>query len=437
MKNNFIKNLFDILNKKYNYAVLRGYQELPDNFTGHDIDILVDKNQFGKIKKDLASLILHFSYKLLMINENERFVTVVIAKRVGNGLEYLYLDFFFNFSLFGVNLIDAPGVLARKEFNGRIYHVALVDEFLEKYLNTRLLNQSYPDKYKHVLDAVQSEHSAELKKSLAKIFNKQFNNLDTCSQVSGSKLLRTALFSSLSRHPLQQLISSLKFIFFYIRSWLKPNGFSMSLTGPDGSGKTTVLTSVEDSLSNIYREVALYHFRPTVIPRIAELFNKVGLKKEVDTQYDKPHRGGKTGKVSSLIRLTYYLVDYITGYFIVVKPILFRRGVVIFDRYFTDVMSDSRRSRIGLDYKWVFPFRKLVPKMNYSFIIFVEPEEILKRKQELTREQIDTIYGKLNYICKGDRSFVRINNDSAPELATNAIIDHILINQNEKYKQYL
>lgn len=433
----FVKQFFNILNEKYDYAVLRGYQELPDDFTGHDIDILVYKNQFGKIKKVLASLILHFDYKLLMINENERFVTVVIAKRVGNDLEYLYLDFFFNFSLFGVNLIDAADVLARKEFNGRIYHVALVDEFLEKYLNTRLLNQAYPDKYKHVLDAVQFEHSVELKKSLAKIFNKKFNNLDTCSQVSGSELLCTALFSSLCRHPLQQFISSLKFIFFYIKSWLKPNGFSMSLTGPDGSGKTTVLTSVEDSFSNIYREVALHHFRPTVIPRIADLFNKVGLIKEVDTQYDKPHRGGKTGKVSSLIRLAYYLVDYIAGYFIVVKPVLFRRGVVIFDRYFTDVMSDSRRSRIGLHYKWVFPLRKLVPKINYSFIIFVKPEEILKRKQELTLEQIDKIYEKLNYICKWDRNYIRINNDSAPELAINAIIDYVLINQNEKYKKFL
>lgn len=437
MINVFVKEFFIILNEQYNYAVLRGYHELPDYFTGHDIDILVDKNQFGKIKKSLTSLILHFDYKLLMVNENERFVTVIIAKRIGNDVEYLYLDFFFNFSLFGVNLIDAYDVLARKEFNGRIYHVALVDEFLEKYLNTRLLNQPYPDKYKHVLDTVQSEHITELKQSLGKVFNQQFDNLDICSQTRGSKLLRTAFISSLFRNPLQQLISSLKFVFFYIKSWLKPNGFSMSLTGPDGSGKTTVLTSVEDSFSSIYRDVALHHFRPTVIPRIAELFNKVGLKKEVDVQYDQPHRGGETGKISSLIRLAYYLVDYIIGYFILVKPVLFRRGVVIFDRYFTDVMSDSRRSRIGLHYKWVFPFRKLVPKMNYSFIIFVEPGEILKRKQELTRDQIDTIYEKLNYICKGDQHYVRINNDSAPEFAANAIIDHILINQNEKYKKYL
>ena len=437
MINAFVREFFNILNEQYNYAVLRGYHELPDNFTGHDIDILVDKNQFGKIKKDIASLILHFDYKLLMVNENERFVTVVIAKRIGNDVKYLYLDFFFNFSLFGVNLNDASDVLARKEFNGRVYHVALVDEFLEKYLNTKLLNQPYPEKYKRVLHAVQSEHSAELQQSLAKVFNQQFDNIDTCSQVSGKKLLRAALFSSLYRHPLQQSSLSLKFVFFYIKSWLKPNGFSMSLTGPDGSGKTTVLTSVEDSFSSIYREVVLHHFRPTVIPRIAELFKKVGLKKEVDIKYDKPYRAGETGKVSSLIRLAYYLVDYITGYFLVVKPVLFRRGVVIFDRYFTDVMSDSRRSRIGLHYKWIFPFRKLVPKINYSFIIFVEPEEILKRKQELTRVQIDTIYEKLNYICKGDQHYVRINNDSAPELAANAIIDYVLINQNEKYKDCL
>lgn len=437
MKNLFIKDLFDTLNENFNYAVLRSFKELPADFTGHDIDILVSKDQFTEIKNNLASLIVKYDYKLLMVNENERFVTFIIAKRIGNDVEFLYLDFFFNFSLFGVNLIDASDVLARKEFNGRIYHVTLVDEFLEKYLNTRLLNQTYPDKYKHIVDAVQSERNEELKQTLANVFSMELNSLDACSQVSGRKLLSTAFFSSLSRQPIQQLLLSLKFVFFYIKSWLKPNGFSMSLTGPDGSGKTTVLTSVESVFSNIYREIALHHFRPTVIPRIAELFNKVGLKKDVDVEYDKPHRGGETGKISSLIRLAYYLVDYISGYFLVVKPVLFRRGVVIFDRYFTDVMSDSRRSRIGLHYKWVFPFRRLVPKIDYSFIIFVEPEEILKRKQELTRVQIDTIYEKLNYICNGDKHYVRINNDSAPELAVNAIIDHVLTNQNEKYKKYL
>ena len=226
------------------------------------------------------------------------------------------------------------------------------------------------------------------------------------------------------------------FVYYYIKEKIFPSGFSFSMTGPDGSGKTTLLTQLEDTFSKIYREVELHHFRPTVIPRIAELFKKSGLKKEVDENYDKPHRGGKTGKLSSWFRLFYYILDYIIGYYKIVKPVLFRRGVIIFDRYYTDIISDSKRSRIYLNYKTIFSLRVLVPKMNYNFIISVEPEKILQRKQELTREQIDDIYEKLEYICANDSSYTLINNDNNPQIAVNEIIDFILTKQDLKYRKF-
>jgi len=435
--NSFVKELFSVLNDNYNYAVLRGYEELPEKFAGHDIDIIVDKKQFSNIKRSLSSLINDYNFKIIMINESDRFVTIVIAVRIESKIEYLYLDFFFNFSLFGIVFRSGLDVLKEKKFNGRVYHVSVVDEFLEKYLNTCLLGESYPEKYSHVFDSAQDEHIDKLTITLSSVFNSRFSKVKDISTVSRKKLLFTALVSSLRRAPIEQFNSSLCFLYLYIRCWLKPNGFSFSLTGPDGSGKTTVLNSVEGSLANIFREVNLFHFRPSVIPRIAEVLKNIGLKREVDVDYSKPHRGGEVGKISSFVRLSYYVFDYIVGYFLVVRPALFKRHVVIFDRYFTDVMSDSLRSRIGINYKIIFLFRKIVPKMNYNFFIFVEPQEILNRKQELTREQINVIYDKLNYICNNDPSYVIIDNNSSPENAVNDIIDYIFDHQHKKYERKL
>ena len=432
----FLIKLFKILNTKYNYSILRGYEELPINFKSHDIDILIEKKDFILLKHELINLLESSNFKLLMVNENERFNTFIIAKREENLLEFLYLDFFFNYSLYGVHLLDASTILQRKVFNGKIYHVNIVDEFLEKFLNTSLLNSSYPKKYHHILDEIKKNHHQEIQTTLVNIFNDKTITIEKVQKTSGKKLLKKVFLKNILNSPIKQIKLSSQFIYFYIKGRIKPNGFSLTITGPDGSGKTTILNYVEEIFLKIYREVEIHHFRPTVIPRIAELFNKAGLKKEVDVNYDKPHRGAKTGTISSWVRLLYYISDYIIGYYKVVKPVLFRRGIVIFDRYYTDIISDSKRSRIYINYKTIFNFRKIVPKLDYNFIIFVEPNKILERKQELTTKQINEIYEKLNFICNKDRRYIKIDNNQTPDIAINSILDYILEAQHEKLQKF-
>ena len=94
----FVIGLFNLLNANYNYAVLRSFGELPEHFSSHDIDILVDKKEFNNLKKELYKIIKGFNYQLLMVNTNERFITFIIAKQIEGELEYLYLDFFFLFT---------------------------------------------------------------------------------------------------------------------------------------------------------------------------------------------------------------------------------------------------------------------------------------------------------------------------------------------------
>jgi len=432
----FMTSFFDLLNAKYNYAVLRGYEELPDKFSSHDVDILINKSDYKLLKDDLKNLFDDFGFQLLLVNENERFHTIVIAKQIDNEIQFLYIDFFFNYSLFGVELLEADTVLKRKLFNEKVYHVSLMDEFIEKYLNTSLLNKKYPLKYKHIYEKINDENKEEVTTQLHHIFGDKSLSIDSLQKLSGKTLLTKALFSNMKKKPLGQISLSIQFLYYYLKGKMYPNGFSFSMTGPDGSGKTTLLTQLEDMFSNIYREVELHHFRPTVIPRIAELFKKSGLKKEVDENYDKPHRGGKTGKLSSWFRLFYYILDYVIGYYKIVKPVLFRRGVIIFDRYYTDIISDSKRSRIYLNYKTIFKLKFLVPNMDYNFIISVNPERILERKHELTREQINDIYEKLEYISMKDKSYKVINNDNDPQIAVNEIIDFILTKQDSKYRKF-
>ena len=136
------------------------------------------------------------------------------------------------------------------------------------------------------------------------------------------------------------------------------------------------------------------------------LSRSAGIKKEVDRNYSNPHRGGKTGKLNSFVRLCYYSLDYIIGYFVKVKSVTRITRVVVFDRYYTDIICDSRRSRIYLGPKFLYWWGKLfIPTLDYNILLTASSETILARKRELDEEGIKTINAKIDYLADKKGAF--------------------------------
>ena len=160
--------------------------------------------------------------------------------------------------------------------------------------------------------------------------------------------------------------------------------------------------------------------------------HSAGLKKEVDRDYSRPHRGGETGAFSSFVRLLYYSLDYIVGYFVKVKTVTRITRVVIFDRYYTDIICDSRRSRIYLNYKFLYRFGKLfIPSLDYNILLTAETDTILSRKKELDEEGIRTINEKIDYLAN-KKGYKKILNEQTPEIAVSGILNYIFDNQHRK-----
>lgn len=87
-----------------------------------------------------------------------------------------------------------------------------------------------------------------------------------------------------------------------------------------------------ENLGDVFRKAhTYYHFRPTLFGNLGEVAHSAGVKKDVDKDFSKPHRGGKTSALSSLIRLLYYSADYIIGYFMKVKSMIRITRIVIFE----------------------------------------------------------------------------------------------------------
>ena len=419
--------LFGHLNANCEYAVLRNFEGLPEKNDSRDIDIIIERKAYKKQKKAMIALLEKHNWKIITNLNSDRLVTWVCGcvDRDSN-VEIIQFDFFFNTSLFGVRLLDAKEFLAKRKFNGKIYHVDKDFEFLDKYMYDRAVGVQYPQKYSHVKDAViDSKFVAE---KLKKVFGVE--SIEECDKRSGKKMLLHAAM----RNPFATICRFCKFEYHRIKNYLHSRtGFSIGFTGPDGSGKTTVIDTILERIAPVFRTAhKYYHFRPTLFGNLGEVAHSAGIKKEVDRNYSNPHRGGKTGKLNSFVRLCYYSLDYIIGYFVKVKSVTRITRVVVFDRYYTDIICDSRRSRIYLSPKFLYWWGKLfIPTLNYNILLTASSETILARKRELDEEGIKTINAKIDYLS-GKKGYTKVLNESTPQVAVYEILDYVFNEQHKK-----
>ena len=464
LKNHIIR-VFALLNEGAEYAVLRNYEGLPDRNESRDIDIIITRRSFCSIKRELVEVLCQEGWRIVTYLNSDRLITFVCAKNVGHETEIVQWDFFVNTSVWGVELMSAEEFVEHRVWNGVLWHVDVAGEFLDKYLYNRAVGAKYPAKYERIrTQIVEASHGDDFL-SLTKpteltedadaspasnfqlsTFNFQLKvsekledvfgcgDLEVCDGLSGKRLLWNAVKWNVKRRPLGLIIGVWAFVWSFVRNYLCTNtGFVIGFTGPDGVGKTTVIEMLIERLGGVFRTAHSYmHFRPMLFGNLGEVAHSAGLKREVDRNYNDPHRGKKVGVVNSLVRLAYYSVDYIVGYWLKVKSQIRITRLVVFDRYYTDVICDSRRSRIFLNYKFLYWFgRVFVPQLDYNVLLTASVETVLARKQELKREGIERINEKIEYLA-GKSGYVKFVNEGTAEEVVTEILEWVFEEQHQK-----
>ena len=150
------------------------------------------------------------------------------------------------------------------------------------------------------------------------------------------------------------------------------------LLGPDGSGKSSVVDDLEQSLAESFGKIEVHHLRPRM--------GRVGTKGRsvVENPHDQPARG----RLQSMAKLLYLILDY--GVIYRWKWRMKRRNtskLIIFDRYYHDLLVDPVRYRYGGP-MWLARFvGNLVPRPDVWILLDAPAEVIHSRKKEVTFEE--------------------------------------------------
>ena len=258
------------------------------------------------------------------------------------------------------------------------------------------------DKYKSFLAQTFRVNTDHAMATLTRLFGDKIGKqmIDSVTQENWESIearrnvLRIAL-------ALNQLCSCptliLKKIFFDIKRlfkrWINYPGVFIVCIGPDGSGKSSVADRVIKRLETTFKadKTHHYHWKPLTSQR-----SKAGI-----SPVDNPHGPPTRGTLASTIYLFYHAFEFILGGILRLKPVLFRNGMVIVDRYFYDIMVDPKRYRLNAPAWLSFLLSKIILKPDLVICLDAPAKIFYERKQEVSFEDVVRLREGYQVFVKG------------------------------------
>ena len=154
----------------------------------------------------------------------------------------------------------------------------------------------------------------------------------------------------------------------------QPTGLRIVFLGPDGSGKSSVISAVSEQLAQAFRRVEYRHLCPRRRPAPAD---------GVDTVSD-PHAEPNRGLLGSFAKLLHFWSGYVIGSIFWLYPCHVRSTLVVFDRFYHDLLADPARYRYGAPLTPVRKLGRLLPQPDMVFILDAPAEVLQLRKQEVS-----------------------------------------------------
>ncbi len=187
----------------------------------------------------------------------------------------------------------------------------------------------------------------------------------------------------------------------------------ISFLGCDGSGKSAVIAGVTECLEKQGVMVAHGHWRP--VP-----FSKENPERARVTA-DDPHGQMLRGMVSSILKLGWLWLNWWIGWFRFLGKNS-TAGFVLFDRYHADLLVDPRRYRYGGPLWLARMASRLMPQPDVVIFLDAEPDVLLARKQEVSKEALAASRAKYLELVKSHPRFLVV--DAAQPLK--AVIEHVI-----------
>jgi hypothetical protein len=170
----------------------------------------------------------------------------------------------------------------------------------------------------------------------------------------------------------------------------------VAFLGCDGSGKSAVISGLTAALRESGNQVCLGHWRPNV-------FSSAPSERVLATA-DDPHGQIPRGLFSSLLKLAWLWFNWWIGWLFTLRKAK-SQGYLLFDRFHGDLLVDPIRYRYGGPMGVARLAVRLMPQPDLVIFLDAEPEVLLSRKQEVSREALMAARIRYLALCESNPSY--------------------------------
>ena len=371
-----IMGLFDSIQNQ-EYAALKFQNGLPEKLNlNSDIDLVIDKKMNDSILQLLKN---HTLVSKITVSERSFMNTIQVFTNDG---EILSLDLIWQLKRRNLEILDAKKVISKNFISSfGVKNASNLDTARYIVLFYILNGAKIPAKYLVYEQVIQNSQ-----KSIDLLIKEYFVDSSKSRQ-----MLLNYIKNNNQNKGLNYLKNTLNYAIDTIKNLNKSNGFTITFSGVDGAGKSTVIENIAYKVEKQLRKpVVVLRHRPSVLP-ILSVWTKGKEKAHQDTISSLPRQGKNGSFLSSLLRFTYYYCDYLFGQFVIYFKYISRGYVVIYDRYYFDFINDSKRSNIILPKSISKLGYNFLLKPKFNFFLFADANVILNRKKELTKATIEEL----------------------------------------------
>jgi len=390
-----VKSFFNNLdNKNLKYAVLRNYELLPDDNNSKDVDIVIMPNELQRVIEILKETAKNTGYQLIWTNELDYLGGFVFVKIEDSNIYSVKIDLFNGFKWRGCSYINHNVILesaikyngfkvpikAHEAFIMIVYYILYAKTIKSKYLELIHTNAIQNIKaFKHITEIT---FPTVLAKQILEFVEKD----KIIELVSLRKEIRSSVINyNIKNEPI------VRNFYKHIKTeyWTRNTfGALIAFSGPDGAGKSTLVDAVMELFCSfdINGDIIPHHLLTKNIPSLHKLPGAP--KKYAKQDYTKPYQAKTAGLLSSTVRTAYYYFAFLLDRIIYIKKELKDNKIVVFDRYYTDLIADPVRIRIGLNKSLVQSIFSTLPTPDFTFVILADKEKILSRKDELKEDKL-------------------------------------------------
>jgi len=415
-------NFFNFLKKtNIDFCLMNGYKNIVAKVdVDSDIDILFKKNDFKNIQEILMDFCHEEKLEVVQMMHHDIWAKNFFLYNSKNG-EFLNLDLYAEISRKQIVYFEEDEIFNSLEQYENIPILSPEKEFIN-YLIKKLDKDDFEAEHFNHLSELYQANKILCEKELFKFFPKKniliiqsFNSNNFQKIIGNRDILIDDFYTLKSMNINRSIINT----FRSIKRIIKPTGLAISFLGPDGSGKSTVIDILMTNRLP-YRRKDYFHLKP------------IKMNNDVITLVDDPHAEPVYSSFKSYIKLLYFIYQYNMGWIKNILKLKIKSSLIIFDRYYDDLLIDNKRYRYGGSLLLAKFARLFIPQPDIYFILTTDPKIIYNRKQEVLFEELDRQVKAYRSIADG-KVYFNIDVNRTPQEITREIILIMMEKMNERY----